>query len=612
MIQQAGNHALMRILKRFGPALTLAVFWAAFAIPVLASGERLGIWDWDHHFAFYEFERAALLAGVLPVWNPHVAGGMVALQHPLSSFLWPDFLWLLAFGVPVGVKLQLLFRLAVGLAGGYALGRDLRLGRAAAVLASLLMNGSGAWAAHVAFGHYEWTLFGYVPWALVGCLRAVRDRSPAWFVVAVACMAGVYLGGSIYVLVGFAFLLACLCVLAAAVTRDLRALVLPLLALVLSAPLSAAKLLPTADYFGERPRTTRQSLLLLQADPVRGWRIVPRTLQFVLLEDGFDYPLEFTNPPSHVHRAFTRGEGARRFALFQDINYNGYVGVVPLLLVLTALVLPGRRRIVLGGAVLAFLCLVLSDALQRAFGVHPWCVVKKLPALGSLGVAGRFLILALVPLGLLAGIGLDALCARLARWRGSLVPVFAGLVVAVVGADLVRHGAPLLARSFPHAPVDVDPVPFTTYLDPLRGSDLVTVRAGVGALRAHNNLVSQHDRRAGAIDQRGYRGEAFTLGRGRATLQELDATGARVRVEVSEGEILVLNQSWFEGWQRLDRDARVFERQGLVATRVTPADRDVRLAYRPAWLRAGLGISAATLLAGLAVLGVSLRHRLNA
>ena len=31
--------------------------WGATAGPLLLSGSRWGIWDWDHHFAFAEMER---------------------------------------------------------------------------------------------------------------------------------------------------------------------------------------------------------------------------------------------------------------------------------------------------------------------------------------------------------------------------------------------------------------------------------------------------------------------------------------------------------------------------------------------------------------------------
>ncbi len=584
-----------------------AVFWLSFVVPVLMSGQNWGIWDWDHHLAFYEVERLALVEyGVPPLWAPYLSGGSVSLQHPLSSFLWPDVVWVLVFGVPFGVKLLLAFRFAVGLAGALALSRDFGLGSLASLLSAFVMTGSGAWTAHVAFGHFEWTLFAYVPWALLACRRAGRTGAPRWIAIAAACIAALYLGGGIYLLVGFAFLLGLFSFFEALRSRRWQALAWPVLALALSAPLSAAKLLPTASYFAEHPRESRQSQLLLQFEPERGWLEIPRTLQFVFLEGGFDYPLDFSERPSHVGRSFSGVENRKRWDLFQDLNHNAYVGPLVLLLALAGLALPGRFRAVLAATLAAMLFLVLSDSLQRAFGFHPWWALKKLPGLGSLGVSGRFVILAVVPLALLAGSGLQALLDRPAFQRAAFGVGL--LAVAGVGGDLSRHAWPLLAASFPHPPVESRRASFATFERPLQGFDLATVRARVGATRAHSNLVQFRDRTAVPQGAAGYRGEAWLRSGAPARLVEIGPNIAVIEVDPAAPDVLVLNQHYVSGWRRTDRAARVFAVGGLAATEITPEDERVRLEFRPSLWRTGLVLTLLSVVSWCAALVVRARR----
>ena len=219
--------------------LLLVGFWAVHAIPVLAAGSQWGIWDWDHHFAFAEAERLAILDhGVIPLWNPYLSGGTFLLQHPQSSFLAPDFILILLFGAPIGMKLLIALRLALGVWGAYVLGRRIGMVPAGAALCSIAFNGSSAYVAHLAFGHFEWTLAGYLPWIVLGLLEWVRSRSLGWGATAAGGIALLYLGGGMYLLFGLAFFGASFFLVEALRTHSFRILAISLAPVLVAGLLS--------------------------------------------------------------------------------------------------------------------------------------------------------------------------------------------------------------------------------------------------------------------------------------------------------------------------------------------------------------------------------------
>jgi hypothetical protein len=575
----------------------LVGFWLVVAGVVLLSGERWGIWDWDHHLAFYELERQSLLAGAAPFWNPHTAGGTVLLQHPLASFLSPDFGFVLALGVPLGVKVLLTFRLAVGLAGGFALARELGSSRVAACLASAIMCGGGAYAAHVAYGHFEWTTLGYLPWLLFFLLRAAERHSGRAVAAAGVLGAIVYLSGGGYLLVGAALAWGGWFSLQAVLERNPAWLIAPLCGALLALAMSGAKLWPSAVHVADHSRKTVQHFQLFDPEPSQGVLEIPRALSFSLLERSFVEP-EFARNPSH-NLPHPRPSAAERYVLFQAINYRSYVGFVPLILIAFCVVAGGRHAWPLVAGAGLLLTVGFSDSIDRSIGVHPWHALQALPGLSNLGVGGRLLAPVTIPLGLLAAHGLDVAVSRLPEVHRTLGARLAFALTLFVTVDLSIYTGTLLGRSFPHEPLAPMPRPFATSVRPVLGFDLATVRSGVGALGGHSNL--RPARRAVSLGTPGYRGEAHLVLPGRAALTEIQSDGLEVEVESPGTNVLVINQNHHPGWRRIDREASVHERDGLLATEIEPRDRRVQLGYRPPGLTTGISLSAAGLAAAIAL-----------
>jgi Bacterial membrane protein YfhO len=105
-----------------------------------------------HFVPWLTFARSELLAGRLPLWNPHQDGGVPLLGNAQSGFgtplVWPP----LFFGVPAGWNLSLLLRLLLAFSGLFLWLRDAGRSVSAAALGGFAFALSGpsvAWLEHL-------------------------------------------------------------------------------------------------------------------------------------------------------------------------------------------------------------------------------------------------------------------------------------------------------------------------------------------------------------------------------------------------------------------------------------------------------------------------------
>jgi len=557
--------------------------------PLLKEMGRLGVWDWEHHLAEYEVARQAIVDfHALPLWNPYIAGGTVLLQHPLSMWLAPGFLLILAFGSLKGAVLLIVARTILLACGVVALCRKLSLSRLASVMVAVLISAGGAYVPHVAYGHVEWTGLAYVVWSLYCLVVALENDRPFLWIALGGALAGfAFLAGAIYPVVGFAFFLAPFLAVQARKlgVRKLGGVIL--LFGISSFVVAAPKLLPELQLFGPNPRTTTIGIpLILESSPPPGNALL-FALDFEFLKRDFYLPPEETNFHKPM-RNYTATDLLLRQRLYQHIEFSAYIGWAALLLALVGLATPHRYRASLAASLLVLLVLVLSDALKVTVGVHPWSVLHQLPVFRELRTHGRFLVLAGLPLALFAGIGMD----RVGSWiRGRRGVAICVAILCVITFDQVGRSRSLLARALPKEPPAVSsPERFVTHFLPRDGSDYATVRARVGAIRGHSNLYNL-PRSAIPIEAPSYRGEAYTSSMlGRVRLVELRPNRAVIEVDTPVADKVILNQNYLAGWTRVDDDAPVTALNGVVATPVPPGRHTVVLEYRLPSFWVGLGL----------------------
>ena len=103
----------------FGSYVALSLY---FTWPLLASGARLGISDWDPIlFQHASVIRSVYEYGGMPFWNPWFCGGDVLWQNPQAPLLTPAYLFALAMPLAVAMKLNILVHYLTGFAGMHLL-----------------------------------------------------------------------------------------------------------------------------------------------------------------------------------------------------------------------------------------------------------------------------------------------------------------------------------------------------------------------------------------------------------------------------------------------------------------------------------------------------------
>ena len=232
-------------------ALSLYFLW-----PILETGSALGTDDWDallfQHGAVF---KAAIEYGQLPFWNPWYCGGNVLWQNPQTPLLTPAYVIALFVGVPLAVKIAVLFHYLAGFAGMHVLLRR-GLGVTSNVylwfLASMFTLGGGA-ALHVAVGHLTFLPYFYLPWVLWLFIEALSSGSFRYGTGTAALLALAVWNGGVYIAVMSAVALGIFAAAAALCRRDWRPLAMVAFVGVLMALASAPKLLP-ALLFAADPR----------------------------------------------------------------------------------------------------------------------------------------------------------------------------------------------------------------------------------------------------------------------------------------------------------------------------------------------------------------------
>jgi len=136
--------------------LAALAFGAVFTYPLLLHlGVLTGFWDWDFALELTVAARRSIVEyHQLPLWNPWMCGGAPLLGNPQARILNPFFPLVLTFGPAAGTHLAVWLHLAMAWAGGYVLGRVLRMSPLGAVACASAFAASSWFPLHVAAGSW--------------------------------------------------------------------------------------------------------------------------------------------------------------------------------------------------------------------------------------------------------------------------------------------------------------------------------------------------------------------------------------------------------------------------------------------------------------------------
>lgn len=579
---------------RFGlPLLFLALVLLALSpsLSGAAWGSFSSRYDWRYFESMSEVARRSVVwYHQAPLWNPYSCGGEVDLANPQSLVAAPTFLYTLLFGTAVGFKLALLTYYVLALFGMYRLARWLGLAVGPALIAACSYGLSGYLALHLAVGHINFAGVALYP-LLIYCFdRAQRELE--WILPAGAVAAWVAVYGGTFT-PAMAGVLLFLWATAGVVFSEApeagsaasgwgkrlgRAYGLLFACAVIALLIGAVRMVPALEFISDHPRP----LFRRTPDISAIWRL-----------------------PGDLFAWRDFGPTGRRYWSHE------YTARLPLLcapLLFVAALASARfrtlrRRLVLLSIIAALL------SLGNFSPVAPWSLLQKLPVLRDLRVPSRHLVLLAFFVSLLAGLGAQAVCEKLAaRQRPELrIAVLAVLVLAtgIDGALYTRHSfRDVFTASYalPSEP----PRFYHTEGHWSQMRDLIL--AGHGVLKCDEEAPLQRAERLEAGDVPQLRLSPDAAGAVVAHVATPNQHRITLRLERAGG-LLLLNSNWNEHWKSSDARAPIVRPAGQLAldlAQLPAGEHTLTVSYAPRSFAVG---TALTLAAGLLSLGLFVTAR---
>ncbi|MGH2628866.1 MAG: hypothetical protein ACRDHY_19685, partial [Anaerolineales bacterium] len=332
------------------------------------------------------FLRQALEAGEgLPLWNPHIAGGIPFAADPLAGVWYPPN-WLAA-ALPVGLAFNLIlwFHLGWACLGAWRLARTLGCGTAGAWVAGIAYSGSPKLLAHLGLGHLGLVCgMSWAPWVL-GAARSALLAPPRPFPKSVAAYART--GASL----GFAFL------------ADPRAaFLIGLVAAAYAAYLLLRRHSPVSRATGRGIGQVGLGATVAAATAAG----VSAALWLPLSELLTESTRAGLSDTSAGSLALPAGDLLQLIVPAAPVSgeWVTYLGITSLLLGMLALALPIRERWFWAGTALAGWALALGPV-TPAYAI----LSRVIPGMSLVRVPPRMLFLAALAGAVLAGLGADRL-----------------------------------------------------------------------------------------------------------------------------------------------------------------------------------------------------------
>jgi len=360
--------------------LTYAGLTLYFTAPILATGNQLGVEDWDillfYHAAVF---KSLYEYGRLPFWNPWFCAGDVLWQNPQVALLSPVYLLSLIVSLPLAMKLNVVLHYLLGFFGMHLLlTRGLKLSYLPGVLfLSCLFTLAGGPAFHLEVGHATFLAYFYLPWVLFFFLRAIERGTLRDAVATAAIIAVAIYNGGIYITFMTGLALGCFSLASSVLRRDWRPLALVATVGALAFLFAAPKLLPVAAFVGNAR--------------VVDMRAIPPGPDAM----GRDVLLHAFLDPYQYRRLRLQGQA---YAWHEYANYIGSLGAI-LIVTAFAWVLvrrPWRREHWLSAS-FALTALVLLLLALGEFGPYaPYVLLRRLPIASQLRIPSRYSLLFLL------------------------------------------------------------------------------------------------------------------------------------------------------------------------------------------------------------------------
>jgi len=589
--------AIYNIMKKKNLIPELLLFSTVsliYAYPILENISYWGQMDWDQFTYWNAVPREIMLNfHQFPLWTPYTNGGNVLLAHPQSPFLSPFYIFVMVFGPILGLKIEIIVHLFIGLLGMYHLANHLKLSRNAAYLSSFVFMLSSLYVLHLTEGHTEWLAMAFIPWVFLYFLKSLNNSRR--MLGAVFFLALILLNGSIDVFAIFVFFISVYALLKAFQLR--RVIPLQILSFIFLGTflLCAVKLIPMLEFLHQNPRLT---------DELSGTKFSVLTTMLLGRNQAF----------LDVH--YLSWMEISKMGLDEQWHeYGAYIGIIPLLLFFCGAITRWKEYwpLILTGLI------SLLIALGEKSPVNVWGVLHTFPIYNSLTTPSRFILGFVFSAALLSGFGLSAMERLISKIKNKNRIDWAHglslLIVFFVVCDLWVVNSPIFKNAFRIRPVKITTNEtfqqrfndfnfhkkerFNSHeYDTSYSSMYPIFLSNSGILEAYEvvNVIKGNVR---SISDSGYRGEAYLHNsHGGVFMKYFSPNKIIVEAHVKSPDTLILNQNYYNGWKvKIDDKLRSAESyRGLIATRVQAGNHKVIFYYAPLSFLIGLLVSVSFIL----------------
>lgn len=554
-----------------------------YSFYILRNISYWGQMDWDQFTFWNAVPRETILKyHQFPLWNPYVSGGNVLLAHPHTPFLSPFYIFILTLGPILGLKIQIIVHMVIGLYGMFFLARYLGLDQKAAYLASFIFMMNSLYPLHLTEGHTEWLAMVFIPWFYLYYLKGLKQTSyllgPIIFLTLILLNGSVDVFNVFNVFMGSAVIFQCF---QQKSILPLRNLILIFLGTFL---LCAVKIFPMLEFLNQFPRLTND---------LSGMDL------WVLIKSLFGREQAYWDKlPKSVIKEMGIAHGWH--------EYGAYVGILSFLLFLWGVMKKGSQYwpMALSGCI----CLLIALGGDSPFSL--WNILHRFPIYNSLTVPSRFILGFIFIVSIFAAWGLmqfdNFIRTRnfttnfLSRWSSLVVVLF-------ILNDLWQVNSPIFKNAFRVKPIEIEKEQLfhqkykqKYFCDPeiCRSSIYPIFLSNAGILNAYEVvMVNRGDVRVQSDPD--YRGEVYLARSGRpVSLEYFSPNRILVSVEVASPDILVVNQNYYTGWKLKEngRKVRVSSYNGLISVPINPGHHKFVFYYLPFSFVLGLGISLTTVL----------------
>ncbi len=612
--------------------VTISIAVALLIGSALATGwDRDGGRDWDYFQADLLSARQSILDnGELPFWMPHRSGGHDAFADPQSAWFSPFGLLVLIFDFPIGARLFLIGCGCFGALGAIQLGRELKLSSWACVLMLVILYLSMPMGLYAAGGIPNFSLgLAILPWLVL-----LVQRSTPWSTLVAGLLLAIALySGDPNHFVWHSVFLALFGMALSVLRQSWKPFAMVLMSGASTVVFALPKMLPMWLLSKAQPR-------LVGIDGPGG-----NTLRLTYHAFLHPFPPYMERPQGEFVCLLQSGELVSYNFMDQRlvsqivpgticdwVNFGCYIGWLTVLLVvigIVTLLLPIVRRGTSGQAsrrqqksteeslgVSAISLVqrpVLSLILALAFasmifyllslGTHLtpslWVMLHHFPVFSSMKNPDRLLVYLLLPLSLLASIGLDGLIA-LARDRldQQMIKTLAIVLISLVFLDVHLPSRNLYGVAFCEPPLMLPTTSPDCFQHEWDGREYTTTLYAAPvtpAVRAKKGLVNGYtiynaDTNVVPCSSDAHRSEVDSPDDQSAIAENIEFTARSIRFSyrADKPTEFVVNQNWYQGWEVVEpTTAEVLaSADGRIAVKVpkspTVAGQNVvRLKYTP-------------------------------